>query len=252
MLFVALSEIAQLSGLLCVITICFIVTLALSVLLNAIKKKNKLIFVFGIFLLAINTPWYPSGLGYIYWLMTGNVFDFRLYVLLGTLGMPIIILAWFYIYTTILYPNLKKISLISLGIFSLIFYIYLFYYLFFAPGAPVEHMIGVQHTPLDIEYRGFVLISIGVYFLIGVPTFLHFAISSMREKDNPAIQWRGKFLLIATILFIIGGIADGLLVLTPIFLIIVRIILLIAGFLFYIGLLMPDWVKKFLDLEIEE
>ncbi len=247
-----MDQSTQLAGLLILISICFTLILAIFVLSIAIRRKNKLLYAFCLFMLFINTPWMPSGFGYLYWLITGKIIAYEIYILLGTMGIPIAFLMWFYIYTSLLYPNWKKYVLIITGIASIIFYVYVFYFLFFAPAAPIDYMIGIKKTELDIEYRGFVLIFIAVLLLIGAPTFLHFAIASIRTKDDPKIQWRGRFILISLICFMIGAPIDALFTPDPIFLVLIRIILLLTALFFYMGFVMPDWVQKMLKLEIKE
>ncbi|MFX1393659.1 MAG: hypothetical protein ACFFAH_08795 [Promethearchaeota archaeon] len=252
MSYLQLEETTQLAGLISLIGCCFIFALVCLIFYIAINNRVKKLYLFAIYLLSLSSPWYPSGFGYLYWLLTGTIFDYELYVLLGTIGFPLVALCWFYIYTSIMYPNWKKVALIFFGILSIIFYSYVFYFLFFAPGAPVEPMIGSKITPLDIEYTGFIRFYIIVGFLIGAPTFFHFAISSMRTKNDPKIQLRGKLLLIASILYIFGAITDALFDLIPIYLIIIRSLLAIAALTFYMGFVMPTWVIKMFNLNIEE
>ena len=126
-----MDQSTQLAGLLIFISVCFVITLNVFVLRIAIKRKNKLLYAFCLFLLFLNTPWIPSGFGYLYWLITGKIIAYHIYIILGTIGVPIAFLTWFYIYTTLLYPHWKKYVLIIIGIFSIICYVYLFYYLFF-------------------------------------------------------------------------------------------------------------------------
>lgn len=247
-----MDQSTQLAGLLILISVCFVIILAVFVLRIAVKRKNKLLYAFCLFMLFLNTPWIPSAFGYLIWLITGEIIAYQTYVILGTTGVPIAFLMWFYIYTTLLYPHWKKYVLMILGVFSIIFYVYVFYFLFYAPGAPIDYMIGIKKTELDIEYRGFVLIYIASLLIIGAPTFLHFAIASIRTKDDPKIQWRGRFILISLILFLIGAPIDALFTPAPIFLVFIRIILLLTGLFFYMGFVMPDWVQKMLKLEIEE
>ncbi|MGQ4876831.1 MAG: hypothetical protein ACP6IY_22425 [Promethearchaeia archaeon] len=40
-----------------------------------------------------NSPWYPSQIGYIIWLITQEIITFRTYVLMGTVAIPIAILS---------------------------------------------------------------------------------------------------------------------------------------------------------------
>ena len=50
----------------------------------------------------------------------------------------------------------------------------------------------------------------------------------------------------------IGAPIDALFTPDPIFLVLIRIILLLTALFFYMGFVMPDWVQKMLKLEIEE
>ncbi|MFX1392575.1 MAG: hypothetical protein ACFFAH_03280 [Promethearchaeota archaeon] len=246
-----LDQTTQISGILSVIFIVFNFFMFILIFKIAIKTKKRLLFIFAIFNISLATPWYASGFCYIYWLFSKNIMSYEIYVLIGTLGIPIIPLAWFYIYTDILYPQLKKKVLLCLGIFSIVFYLFLYYFLFFAPNYPIIELIGIRNNPLDIEYKGFVLAYILISAVLAFPTFIHFGVNSMRTRDQPKIQWRGRFLLLASIFLIIAIIADGFFSLTEVFLIIVRIFLIFATLLFYLGFMMPDWLVKILNLNNE-
>jgi len=87
-----LDEITQLSGILSLIGICCMFLFAGLIFHIAMKRRVKILYPFGIFVLSINSPWYPSGFGYLYWLLTGSIFNYQTYVLLGTLGIPIAML----------------------------------------------------------------------------------------------------------------------------------------------------------------
>lgn len=195
------------------------------------------------------SPWWPSGVGYLYWLFTGNIIDYQIYVLIGTLGIGIAFLAWLDIYMSTMHPEKRNLVLGCFLIFSIIFYIYLIYFLFFDPRAPVHYMIGIKRNPLDIDYKGFILIYMAVSIIVGTSTGIHFSIYSLKRRENPEVRWKGRFLLISFILFAIGAIGDGLIELNPITLITIRVILVISNILYYIGFIMPNWVKNILSLE---
>ena len=69
------------------------------------------------------------------------------------------------------------------------------------------------------------------------------AINSIKS-DTPEIKLRGKFLLAAFISWSFGAIADATIPLTVITLPIIRIILITSAIEFYIGFVLPDWIKK--------
>jgi len=65
----------------------------------------------------------------------------------------------------------------------------------------------------------------------------------MRSHDQK-VKWKGRFLLIAFILFTLGAFADAAIKLTPITLIIVRVILILSGIGYYFGFLLPDKIAE--------
>lgn len=248
---VMISPSDQISGFLSFIAIIFTFIIIILILQIYKKKKDKIFLVFILLLISINSPWYPSGFGYIYWLITGNIFNYQTYVFIGTIGIPFVLLSWLYLYFSILYPNKIKsmrIILLIISILSIVFYVYVFYFLFFAPGAPIEVMIAEKNSALDVEYKGFVIIFILIVLLLTFSSFLHFSIRSILTKDDREIQWRGVFLLITSIISVIGTTLDAFFELTEISLIFVRLILMSTGIFFYFAFMMPEWLKKILKI----
>jgi hypothetical protein len=88
----------------------------------------------------------------------------------------------------------------------------------------------------------------GICIIIGVGTGIHFSLISMKIKDSPLVQWKGRFLLVSFILFAVGAIGDALIELTAISLIIIKIILIFSSLFYYIGFIMPKWMRKALQL----
>ncbi|MFW9899010.1 MAG: hypothetical protein ACFFDO_07090 [Candidatus Thorarchaeota archaeon] len=246
---VELDPISQLSGLLAFIQSLFSLTLGAIILHKAIRKREKMLFYFFFAVIFIMSPWYPSGFGYVYWLFTGNVFSYQVYVLMGTIFIPVALIAWLEIYMSTLHPKKKKLVLICFTILFIIFYIYLFYFLFFAPDAPIINMIGIQHKPNDITYRSFVIIFLAFCIVVTLFTGINFSIISMNVIDNPTVIWKGRFLLISFILFPIGAFGDALIEYGAVDLIIFRTIIVLSMIFYYIGFLMPKWMKKILSLE---
>ena len=254
MFFQVLSDLAQISGLTALIAVSLGFLLGIIVLIKYFKTKQVLIFNFFLCIIFTSSPWYPSGLGYLYWIITGEFLSYQIYVLIGTVGIPIAILAWLNVYLSTIKPNKKKLVLILYGIFSIFFELYLFYFLLLAPGAPVDSLLGIiidPTNPMDIDYKGFVLIFLGVSILTSCITGFHFALKSMKKEEIPEIRWKGKFLMIAFLFFGISAIFDALIEMDPILLVVMRIILALAMFLFYLGFILPRWIKKVLSIKEE-
>lgn len=248
MLCVELDPLTQLSGLMGVIGLCVVIFFGVLVLHEAIKKKKRIIFMFFIAIIFTVSPWLPCDIGYIYWLITKKEIEYEMYVFIGTIGIPIAMFAWLDIYLTIMYPENKKKILIGYTIFSLTFYVYIIYFLFFAPNAPVKEMIGHKRTPLDINYKAYVLLYMGTCILVGTITGIHFSIVSMKIQNNPVVQWKGRLLLLSFILFAIGAVGDALIELNASSLIMIKIILIFSSIFYYAGFIMPKWTRKLLSL----
>jgi hypothetical protein len=244
---VELDQISQLSGLLGLLNVIVVLFWGFLVLYKAVTKKQKILYYFFLAIILTVSAWYPCGFGYLYWLITKEIFTYHLYVLMGMIGIPIALYAWLEIYLTAIYQKIKKKILISYLIFAMTFYIYLIYYLFFVPNAPMEEMIGIKQTPLDINYKGYILIFIAISLITGTLSGIHFSYVSMKIKENVEVKWKGRFLMLSFILFAIGVIGDALIELTAITLILIRIILILSGTFYYIGFIMPKWIKKTLS-----
>ena len=155
---------------------------------------------------------------------------------MGTVAVPIVLLLWLYIYlTTIKLEKLKIVMYVYL-IFSIKFYIYLFTFLYL-PGANTDVLIGEVEKPLDVNYRGFVFIYLSIAAISSMITRLHFSIKSMKEQST-LVKWKGKILFLSFLLLGIGVFGDVIETL-----ILFRILLLIAQMLFYLGFMMPNFMK---------
>lgn len=249
MLFVELDDLTQLSGILGVLAVAIAWLYGGIVLYKYIKTKEKVLFYFFLAIIFTMSPWYPSGFGYVYWLITREEIAYPVYVLLGTLGVPIALISWLQIYMPALHPKYKDLITIITMCISIAFYIYLSYFLFIASGAPVEGLIGVKESAIDIDYRGLALGFLAFSLLVSTITGNDFAIASLKEKEDPILRWKGRFLILSFNFFAIGGIGDGFLPLTPFTLVIFRTFMMLSSTFYYIGFILPGWIKKLLKLE---
>ncbi|MHA2289580.1 MAG: hypothetical protein ACXABG_12410 [Promethearchaeota archaeon] len=254
MLFQSLSESAKISGMSAFISVSIAFLLGFIVLIKYIKTRQVLILSFFLCIIFTTSPWWPSGLGFFFWVITGEFLTYQIYVISGTVGVPIAILAWLNVYTQTLKPNRKKLVLAIYGLISIFFEIYLFYFLIFAPGAPVNSLLGIINdpsNPYDIDFKGFVLIFLGLSIITACITGFHFALNSMKKEELPEIRWKGRFLFVAFLLFGVSAIFDAIIEMDPILLVIMRILLVVANFLFYLGFILPSWSKKLLSIKEE-
>ncbi|MFX1274068.1 MAG: hypothetical protein ACFFBP_18890 [Promethearchaeota archaeon] len=245
-----LDPLIQITGFLSFIGTLFAFFLICLIVLKARRYQDKLLYVFALYLIGLNTAWYSSAFSYIFWVFTKHTFIDEVYIVLGTLGVPIYLMSWSYVYTTLIARKYRKKVLIWMGILSLLYYISVIIFMF-APQWLRELLIGFLNNPFDSEYRGFVLVFIIFAMIFGDITIPHFCLISIRDSKSAVRRWNGIFFLIATILYNIGVIIDGFVDLEIIPLIIIRLIIFISAILFYLGLIMPNWFKKILRIEEE-
>ena len=248
MLLVELDFLTQISGIFGVLSVSLAWLYGGIALYKAVKFKEKMLYFFFLAVIFTISPWYPSGFGYIYWLFTRDEIFYPVYVLLGTIGVPIALYSWLQIYMPTLHRKQKNIVTIVTIVISIAFYIYVFVFLF-SLGDPVENLIGIKRNPIDIDYKGFVLIFLAFSLIISTITGNDFSIASLKIKDNPEIKWKGRFLILSFNLFAVGAIGDGFLPLNPVTLVIFRTFLMLSSLFYYIGFIMPKWMKKILGLE---
>lgn len=103
--------------------------------------------------------------------------------------------------------------------------------------------VGAHLNPFYASFGDFVII----YFVFSMALFLITGISFARfylkstAREN---RLKGYFLLVAFISFIIGVFIDLIFQpVTPLSLVVARVVLITAGFEFFIGFVMPHWIK---------
>ncbi len=233
-----LATIDVLNGVFSIIFVVISTIVGLKTASKYFKSKIKTLLYIGIAWILIVCPWWASSASVLSALMTGQGLSLYNYLLLGNIFVPVFIFFLVAAFTEIYYNDKQKIFLAIFGIMGVIFEIYFLYFLIVDPSVHGE----IQGV-VDIEFRGFLRIylifSIFIVLVVGVLI----AINSIKS-DTPEIKLRGKFLMAAFISWSFGAIADATIPLTVITLPIIRIILITSAIEFYIGFVLPDWIKN--------
>ena len=99
-------------------------------------------------------------------------------------------------------------------------------------------VIAVFVNPVDITLGlytiTYLLLILGMILLSGIVLAIEFF-----TKGNPETKLKGKFLLIAFVIFVIGAFLETFISFPPI-----RLLLAFSGIMFYIGFMMPESIKK--------
>lgn len=207
-------------------------------------KRRELILV-GISWIGIASPWIPDSINFIMILGFSSILTEEAYLIIGNVFMPLIIICWLIVITDFLYKARQKLILILCLIWTVIFET-IFFTLLFIDSSLVGTFLG----PFHVEFGDFITFTLLFTIVILLISGLLFARESLKSEDKE-IKLKGKFLIVAFLSFTIGAILDSSISLIPITVVITRLILISSSIEFYIGFILPKWVKKFLIKGLE-
>ncbi len=207
-------------------------------------KRRELILV-GISWIGIASPWIPDSINFIMILGFSSILTEEAYLIIGNVFMPLIIICWLIVITDFLYKARQKLILILCLIWTVIFET-IFFTLLFIDSSLVGTFLG----PFHVEFGDFITFTLLFTIVILLISGLLFARESLKSEDKE-IKLKGKFLIVAFLSFTIGAILDSSISLIPITVVITRLILISSSIEFYIGFILPKWVKRFLIKGLE-
>jgi hypothetical protein len=214
-------------------------------LLKYFKLRDQNFIFVGLTWIGMSEPWVPSAISFISILITGSGLPLEIYAILGNVLIPASVFCWFVAFTNLIYPEKKKLLLIIYFIIGVLFEIIFFTLLIINPTLIGVFAAESALVHIDIEYKTFIL----GYLLFIDATILITGIIFSRESlksSEPAINLKGKFLLLAFLAWCIGGLLDSALPLNIITLPITRILLVSSGILFYLGFILPPGIQRLL------
>ena len=235
----ALTTNEFLNGLTGLIYVVIVICVGLRIASKYFKYKQETMLYIGIGWLGFVTPYYAVSLSFLSLLITGEPINDFLYFLIVVGFVPIFLLLWIAGFTELLYKNRQKIFLIIYAIFGGIFEIIILSALF-----TDLTLIGVKEGPVDTDWSTVVVLYFIPLILTVIITGFLLSFEALKS-DDPELKLKGKFLLIAFILWTLGEILDLILDLP-----ITRITLMISSIAFYFGWIMPEKMKKMLVKEV--
>ncbi|MFO8018762.1 MAG: hypothetical protein R6U96_09015 [Promethearchaeia archaeon] len=214
----------------------------LRIFLQYFKYREINLLYIGLAWLGMATPYFPEFTQFLFLLIgqppTSAVIYF-FYFLFNIADLPIFLMLWLAGITNMLKIERKKRRLILIIILTLSFLaeILLFYFYFMQPGM----IWGKQNeTYTWALFPHLLLYSILAIILL---TGLMFVREALNAKGETKLK--GKLLLIAFLLFVVGAVMDTIFTIdVPIPLMIARLLLASGSIFFYLGFLLPSWVKK--------
>ena len=235
-----LSTLDILHGILTSTFVIISIAVSLKILLKYPKHKRIELLTVGIAWLGISTPWWGNSFSFLTYISFGFKLDLFTYLLIENAFIPIALICWIYSFGALAYPALKKKFLIIIGAICIPYEIFLISALIIEPTiiGTLEGMFDSKHTIIPIAFRIFGLIVVLI-------TGILFGRESMKS-DNLVIKWKGRFLAIGIITFVVAAILDVILILNPLELIIVRGLLILSAFEYYLGFFFSERLTNLL------
>ena len=210
------------------------------------KYKQKLLLYVGLSFPGLAIPWYSSSISFLMVILLGIALPEQLYILIGNVFLPFTLFLWMVAICHFLNIKFSKIILLAYAFVGFIFEIFLIYFIL-----NDTTVIAEQYGPVDNTYKGFVLLYLIFTVITVIITGVWFALASFKS-DKKEIRLKGKFLLIGFIFWSIGAITDGFFTLNIALLLIVRILLITSSIVFYIGWILPQFIRKLFESSKEK
>jgi len=207
------------------------------------QVKNRTLLLVGITWIGLTTPWLPSTISFLAYLITESGFSPVIYFTIGNIASPVILVIWIIAFTDLKFKKRQTLIVSVYSILGVAYEIYLVSFLIINPS-----VIGELTGIFDVTYKGVVLLFALFIVINMLVSGVLFGQESLRSKDA-TIRLKGKFLIVAFISWCIGAIMDAALELNIITLTIARVILISSAIEFYIGFILPHFIK---DLFIKE
>ena len=203
-------------------------------ILKYFKSKDKTLLYVGLTWIIIVEAWMPSAVNLIYMLMVPDGLSYQVRALIGNLFLPFGLILWTLVFTELVFTKYKKLLLIIFTIFSIVFEIILFY----AIITDISLIIIIPSHDLNMNYTILWVVFQLIFSVVTLVSGLAFSWKSIKH-DNPEIKLRGKILFIAFASFLIGALLGIVDLPIP-----GNIVMITSSIEFYIGYILPDWVKN--------
>lgn len=236
---VELSALEYLQGGLSLAFVVISFILGLTIILKYFKYKNRQFILVGLTWMFLVSPYWPDAISFVMILTLDIQLPDAIYLFLATFFVAPIHIAWITVITDFLYKEKQKI-LVGIMVLQFVIYETILLVLFVMD----YNNLGVKLAPFIAEFNIIIIVYLMTSIVLFLITGLLFVRESLRS-ENPELELKAKFLLLAYIIFTIGTMIDVLFADSPTQLTITlaRICVIIAAFAFYVGFTLPKFVK---------
>ncbi len=237
-----LTQLELLQGILTMLSVVISIFIGFKITSKYFTHKKTELLTIGLMMTFVTSGWWGSSLAFILYAFFDLELSDSLYVFISFGFLSLTTIFWVFSFAYLIYPKSKwKIFSIWLAI-GILYTIFFMYFLVVDPSFLV-----IRVTRFDSETRNFVTWYILLILVVSLVTQIIFLHRSLQSEDARN-RWKGKFIFLGFIVFLIGSILDTAIPLNPISLVITRLLLITASILNYIGWTMPErianWIVK--------
>jgi hypothetical protein len=212
--------------------------LGIIMILKYFKYKIRELIFAGVTWCIITSPFWADIISYLWFLLFNKpLTDFSYFFL--TIGfIPLAHITWMIFFTSFFLKKYQKEVVLAFVIEAIIFEIAFIYFLIVDPSRIATRIpfTSVEWTPFILFY---LLASILLFLLTGITFTLQ-----CFKSENAETRLKGYFLIIAFFSFMVGIIIEIIPIFFELKYVLSRLIILSAAIEFYIGFILPEWVKK--------
>ncbi len=181
----------------------------------------------------MSKPWWGSSTSFLVYLFNGVGISIFWYILITFSFISLVIIVWLVALNDLTRIKKFKVLIGAFIIYAIIFEVLILYFLFTDIS-----VLGVLTDPVNIDLGSFLIVYLLLDLVIFVISGFYFAFKSL-QSEKPEIKLKGKFLLLAFLIYLIGAAIETVLSFPPF-----RLILIVSAIMFYIGFMMPEMIKK--------
>ena len=229
----------------CSIRVVFVsisILIGIKIILKYFEVKDKLFIYAGLAWIGMFESWMPSSFGFIAAFFTPNSLPLDVLVIIGNWFLPIGLFTWILLFTKLVYEKHKKIIVYGTAIFGIVFEVLFFFLLFTDSTSVYKQSPPLESTPFNIYYSIIFQVFQFIFLIIFIITGILFSRKSMKAS-NEEVRLKGKFLLAAFLLYLIGALI-AILESSALVILISSIFLITSSIAFYGGFMLPNWMKK--------
>jgi hypothetical protein len=204
---------------------------------KGVRRRVKTHLLVGATWIFMSELWMPSTLSFLLFLLAGDTVSEEVRVLIGPVGLPLGMLAWFWAVTELLYNKKKRVIMVLVAAAGFLFELVFLYQWIRDPST-----VGRETSPIDVNYTLFVNVYLIVLLLLVTWTGASFARVTRRSPD-PDTRRRGSNHLAAWLLFATGAVLDLVSAISVWVLVLGRLLLIAAAILFYWSFYLPPWMR---------